>query len=155
MQNVTTELPQHDRVVALDSYRPPFRKVPPEAIGGSWAFVEQGLNQILAKCGGEHWTPRDIRRHLREGRAGLFVRNDGFIVLERCMEPVSGEPFLNVWLMWFEALALPKDEIAAWLDGMAKSLNCEWWQFTSPRQGWGHYLEGICQPAYTTWRRSV
>jgi hypothetical protein len=154
-QTVTLEIPQSDRVVALDSYRPPFRKVPTEEIGAAWPFVERGLVSILERCRGEAWTPRDIRRHIRQGRAGLFVRKDGFVVLERCEQPITHEPYLNVWLMWFEALALPKHEVAAWLDEMAKSLSCEWWQFSSPRMGWGQYLEGICEPAYQTWRRSV
>lgn len=155
MQNVTTESHQRDRVVALDAYRPPFRQVPIEALDASWPQIEKGLLAILAECPKEHWTPRDIRRYLRAGRATAFVRPDGFVILERSEEPVSGEPFLNAWLMWMEAGTLPRDEVAAWLDDMARSRHLEWWQLSSPRLGWGRYLAGVCEVAYVTYRRYV
>jgi hypothetical protein len=154
-QAVTHEMPQQARQGLEVSFCPPFRKVGIEEIGASWAFVERGLQAILDECPDEHWTPRDIRRYLREGRAALFVRADGFVVLERSREPITSEPYVNVWLMWFEPEHLKREEVAAWLDELTKAQACEWWQLSSPRMGWGRYLHGICTHAYTTWRRYV
>ena len=130
-----------------------FHRVTPDDVPAHWPAVERGIAAILAKCPKEPWTARDIRRHLRLGHAGLFVREDGFIVVERRNEPISGEPYLNVWLMWFEPGKMNRDAIAAWLDEMVRQTRSEWWQFTSPRNGWGQALEGCCERIGATWGR--
>lgn len=130
-----------------------FTYVPPEDLSGNWVFVEHGLNEVLSITK-EDWTPADVRRHLRFGRAALYVRDDGFVILERCLEPISGEPYLNVWIAWFEpgkAKAIRK-EFIDWLDGAKQHSKCEWIQFASPRDGWAG-LEPDFERAQTIWRR--
>lgn len=147
---------ERDRVIAMADFRPLMRHVPAEDVPSHWPAVEKGLAAVLAKCRGEPWTARDIRRHLLRGQAALFVHPQGFAVLERCQEAISGEPYMNVWLMWFEAgSAMPalRDPIVAWLDEMRQQMKCEWWQFSSPRDGWMQWCEDVCERAYVTWKR--
>lgn len=120
-----------------------------------WGFVEGGLNEILRRCPTETWTPRDVRRHLRAEDAGLYVNDHGFVVLQRSKEAISGEPYLNVWLIWFEpGKAAPLlDELLAWLNSTCRQWRCEWWEFTSPdRHEWGNALRGIVDEVRMTWR---
>lgn len=130
-----------------------FYRVTPDDVSAHWPVVEKGINAILAKCPKEPWTARDIRRQLRLAKAALFVRENGFLVIERSLEPISGEPYLNVWLMYLEPGSMNRDAIAEWLDGMVRLHKCEWWQFTSPRDGWGAVLEGCCERIGSTWGR--
>lgn len=111
--------------------------------------------KILERCGTHTFTTRDIFRHLSLGHAQLFVRDEGFCVLETCKEPLSGEPYLNVWLMWFkpgEAKKL-KDELVAWLDKVRDHYRCFWWQFSSPRDEWRGEMDDVCERYVQVWRR--
>lgn len=155
MSQAVAELPQLRVIAQQASHCPGFRFIAPDDVPAHWGRVEKGIASILAKCEREPWTSRDIRRALRAGRAQLFVREEGFVVLERCQEPISGEPYLNVWLMWFAPGTLPmlRKEVADWLDETREQAKCEWWQFTSPREGWGKFLEDICEPIASTWGR--
>lgn len=120
-----------------------------------WGFVEPGICKILEKCGTHTFTPRDIKRHLYAGRATLFMRDEGFCVLEKCNEPLSGEPYLNVWLMWFkpgEAKRI-KPELVTWLDQVRDHFRCMWWEFSSPRDEWRGEMDDVCKRHVQTWRR--
>lgn len=132
-----------------------FKPVGAHEIPDVWSFVEPGLLKILEKCGSQTFTPRDIKRHLYKGRATLFVRDEGFCVLEKCEEPLSTEPYLNVWLMWFKPGEAEKleTELIAWLDGMRDHHRCMWWEFSSPREAWGRAMDKVAKRHATTWRR--
>lgn len=131
-----------------------FRAIGPHEIPDVWEFTEPGLQKIIERCKAT-WTIRDIRRHLRSGRATLFVRDEGFVVLERCTESISQEPYLNVWLMWFQngAAAKLKDDLVAWLDAVRDQQRCEWWEFGSPREEWAAAMDSVCERFTTVWRR--
>lgn len=154
MQNVTAEQTQRDRVVVLDSYRPPFREVPIEALGSAWPMVARGL-RVLKNEGNVPWNEDDVRRRLMAGRAGLYVCDEGFVVLEISEERLSLLPYLNVWLMWFAPQkGMPKREaIIGWLDEMKAEKRCAFLQFESPREGWCGIESGFT-PYMTIWRRA-
>lgn len=131
-----------------------FKPVAAHEIPDVWGFVEPGIARILEKCGTHTFTSRDIKRHLFLGRATLFVRDEGFCVLEKCNEPLSGEPYLNVWLMWFKPGEAEKleDELFAWISAMRDQHRCLWWEFSSPREGWGRVMDKKAKRHVTTWR---
>lgn len=132
-----------------------FKPVTPHEVPDVWSFVEPGIEQVIRRCKADEWTPRDIRRYLRYGNAHLYVRDEGFVVLERLLAGISGEPYLNVWLMWFkpgEAKKL-KTELIAWLDNARDHAKCEWWQFSSPRDEWANEMDDVCERTVQTWRK--
>lgn len=133
----------------------PFSRVLPDDLQAHWAFVERGLRVALARCPGEPWTPDDMLGFLVDESAALYVRGDGFVILEQCVERVSKRKYLNVWVMWFQAGEGRKirDVVVAWLDAMRAAHRCEWWQFSSPREGWVG-IEPICKRYMTIWRRA-
>lgn len=106
---------------------------------GHWPFVKSGLEQIIAITG-EEWTPTHVRQALNEGLAALFVREDGFVVLQKLKEDWTGDPYINVWAMWFkpDRARIARAEIDAWLETEAERLcgNPKALKFSSPRLGW-------------------
>lgn len=115
----------------------PFVRVLPEEINAHWAFIERGLNIVRARCK-EPWKADDVLQHLVDERAALYRRDDGFVVMEQCNEPISGRRYLNVWVMWFMPnRARPiRRELLAWLDAMKAAHDAEWIEFSSPLEGW-------------------
>lgn len=131
-----------------------FRAIPPEEVLDLWAKVASGLETIRKRCKAP-WTVEQIRAHLLFGRASLFVHEQGFLILERCQEQWTGEPYLNAWLMWFkpgEAMKL-RDDLVDWLDNAVKFHRCVWWQFGSPREEWAEVIKPYCEKVMVTWRR--
>lgn len=128
--------------------------VHPDELTTHWPFLETGLAAILAR-GTETWNPTDIRRHLRQGKASLFlVADKGWLICERCTDPISSEPYLNVFLMYFkpgEGVKLYREMLGE-LDKMKKDGRMEWIQF-SGREDWRGMIEGDFQFHATTWRR--
>lgn len=131
-----------------------FRPVAVEEIPDLWRYVEHGLIRIRRRCKAP-WHESQIKAHLLQGRASLFIRQEGFVVLERCVEPITFEPYLNVWFMYFApGKAYPmREELVKWLDGMKKQAKCCWWQFASPREEWAEVIKPYCEKVMTTWRR--
>jgi hypothetical protein len=127
--------------------------VAPDDLSGCWEFVEEGLKVIRSK-GDDWWQPQDVRRHLRENKAFLFIRDEGFVVLERCVHPNS-EPYINVWLMFFKPNAgMPlRDWLVEWLDKVTADAKCERWYFSSPREEWAATIAPFCEKHMVTWRR--
>ena len=109
------------------------------------------MKKVLRRCPAT-WTPEIIRHYIETGQAGLFVCEGGFLILEQCAD--VGIPFLNVWIAWFKPnfAKAHRKELIAWLDQMRDQLKCEWWQFSSPREGWVG-IEPDCKKAMTIWRR--
>lgn len=136
---------------------PLFRRIQADEIDLEWEFVGTGLLEILRRCPTAPWTIEDVRKRLAAGSGALYVRPDGFLVLERCLDHISGRPYLNVWLLWFnQDSARPiRDEIVAWLDEAVIATHSEWWEFTSTRGIWGDVLAGVCEMASITWRRAA
>ena len=132
-----------------------FKPVAAHEVPDVWEFVETGLQKILERCGTHTFTTRDIKRHLFQGRASLFVRDEGFVILEKCQEALSGEPYLNVWLMWFKSGEAKKikPELVSWLDAVRDHYRCMWWEFGSPREEWGAVIDDVATRHITTWRR--
>ena len=85
-----------------------------------------------------NWTVEDIKARVSERKAGLFVCDGGFFVLEIDHEGISNKRFLNVWIAWFKPNYARdhEDELFAWLQQMKSAIGCEWIQFSSPRPGW-------------------
>jgi hypothetical protein len=110
------------------------------------------LKKVLRRCPNATWTPEFVRQALETGQAGLFVCEGGFLILEVDYE--AGHRFLNVWIAWFKPNYAKehRQELIAWLDEARKELACEWWQFSSPREGWIG-IEPDCERAMTIWRR--
>ena len=158
-----------------------FRPVAAHEVPDVWDFVEPGINRIIDKCGSHKhaWTARDIRRHLRDGRGVLFLvhswqqesidvgppelpmldrflsKSFGFIIVEKCQEPISREPYLNAWLAWSQPryFSVIRRKLIAWLDAMRDYERCEWWEFTSPRDEWIPVMQKVCEKPMKTWRR--
>jgi hypothetical protein len=130
-----------------------FQPVPPEQLPGVWEFVRHGLEVVIRRTG-ETWNPEDVRRSLVRGDTALFLRPDGFVVLERRTEFWSCAPYLNVWIAYFRpGKAKPlRAEFIAWLDSMRALTKTEWLEFRSPREGWAG-LEPDFVKVATIWRR--
>lgn len=131
-----------------------FKHIDSDTIPEVWAFVERGLAEILRRCPHETWTPADVRRQLRAQDAGLYVHDSGFVVLQRSREAISHEPYMNVWLMWFEVgeAAPLREDLIAWFNTICRQWRCEWWEFTSPDRQWGNALAGVVEEVRMTWR---
>jgi len=130
------------------------RYIPPAELPHVWEAVERGLNRILELCP-DYWIPRDVKRHLYQGRCFLYFSDQGFFIVERCNEIFSGSPFLNVWVMYFqpgEGEKL-KHQIIEQLDALKAQTFSEWIQFTSPRKAWGRAMDGLFEEYATIWRR--
>jgi hypothetical protein len=130
----------------------PFVRILPEELNAHWDFIEPGLEQ-MRRLWDEPWKSDDVLRCLVDERAALYRRDDGFIVVEQCNEPISGRKFLNVWIAWFlpgHARAM-QAAIIAWLDALKAAHSCEWIQFISPRDGWA--LEPHFVRHRSIWRR--
>lgn len=131
-----------------------FQEVLPEDIPEVWGLLEPGLSEIKRRCEAP-WVPAQVRTHLIEGRATAFLSSFGFLILERCKEPLTADPYLNVWLMWSrprEAFRR-REEIVLFLDGMKKRAKCLYWQFGSPREEWAEVIKPYCDKVLTIWRR--
>lgn len=113
-----------------------------------------GLEAIRKRCK-PSWSINHVHAHLLDARATAFVCDEGFVVLQRCGEAITGFPYLNVWLMWFQpGRAKARDaEIVAWLDEMKKRWGCMYWEFNSPRDEWAGAIAPFCEKVMTTWRR--
>ncbi len=131
-----------------------FRAIPPDEVLNLWAEVSPGLATIRRRCKAP-WTVEQIRGHLLQARASLFVHEKGFVIVEKCVEQWTQEPYLNAWLMWFEPGEAMKrrDELVAWLDEMQRFHRCAWWQFGSPRKEWAKAIESFCEVTMIIWRR--
>ena len=135
---------------------PFFLRVQAHEIPVWWEFVGEGLADIIRRCPSVPWTPRDIRRILRAEQAALYVRPDeGFVVIQRLTDYVTGEPYMNVWHLWFRPgiAARHREGLLAWLDESCRALRCEWWEFTSTREEWDNALRGTCGSPRLTWVR--
>lgn len=119
-----------------------------------WPRTEPGLSVIKRRCNAP-WTIEQIRGRLLNGGASLYAHESGFIVIEKCFEPWTGEPYINAWLMWFKSGEAMKraDELVAWLDGAVEFFKCAWWQFGSPRDEWAEVIKPYCEKTLTIWRR--
>jgi hypothetical protein len=131
------------------------RFIPPDDLSSVWGFVEPGLNEVLALTK-EPWTVTHVKDFLRNGAASLFVDEDGFVVLQRLKAAWTSDPYLNVWVMWLKPdTGRPRiEELFAWLDGIKEQTKCDWWEWSSPREGW-RWLErlGLTEKVRTVWRR--
>lgn len=120
--------------------------------------MERGLEQIIRKCGPPNWTVEAVKAHVVSGHAGLFICEAGFVVLEQRAEDVSGRPYLNVWLCcvrprWAQRNA---EAFGEWLDKVASAIGCQWWEFSSPREGWKGIERYLPVKAHMTiWRREL
>lgn len=129
--------------------------VPPEGLNKVWEFYRQGILEIIS-FGGVTFIPEDVYLNLKTGKAALYrVGDDGFFVAEKCIETLSGDPFLNIWLMWFRpGHGLPhKQRLLDFIDGLERSLGCLWTDFGSTREAWIHLLDGDFKKHMVTLRR--
>lgn len=129
-------------------------RVLPEDLNAHWEFVEKGLNVVRA-IGREPWTADNVLSHLVDQRAALYLRDDGFVILEQCNEPISGRKYLNVWVMWFQPGRgrAVRQQVTEWLDAMKAAHSAEWIQFISVRDGWAG-IEPDFVRHRTIWRRA-
>jgi hypothetical protein len=120
-----------------------------------WEWVKAGLEQVIRRTK-ERWTPTHVLQAMHEGAATLFVREDGFVVLQRLKAEWTSEPYVNVWAMWFAPGKgrLARPEVEAWLTELAiKSCgNPKALKFSSPRIGW-KALEPEWEIERIIWRR--
>lgn len=125
--------------------------VPRSEITGHWESVSHGLDVIQRRCE-TNWQKEDVLLQLLAGGAGLFVCDDGFVILETKHQDVSRRPYLNVWIAWFRPgwLKARRAEFIAWLRQMQALTKTEWVEFTSPRDGWIVADEFEC--VMKTWR---
>ncbi len=142
------------------------KHIPPDDLPGVWEFVSAGLQTVLARGVAkdnngnevrEPWNTDDVYRCLRSSRAYLFVHENGFLILARREEEWSLEPYLLVWVGWFQkGSALVLDgELFDWLDAQARLLNCKRLRIISPRMGWLTRLKGYFTLRYQTWERVI
>jgi hypothetical protein len=131
----------------------PFARVLPEDLNTHWEFIERGLEIVRRICD-EPWKSDDILRCLVDEKAALYRRDDGFVVIEQCTEPISRRKYLNVWVAWFlPGHARPiRQQFISWLDAMKRAHSAEWVEFSSPREGW-LAIEPEFVRHRTIWRR--
>jgi hypothetical protein len=131
------------------------RLIPADDLSSVWGFVEPGLLEILALTQ-EPWTPVHVEYAIRSGYAWLFVDDDGFFVVQKLKAEWTGAPYLNVWVMWFKPGTAHKHlkGLVGWLDDLKAQTKSDWWEWSSPREGWA-WLErlNVCQKIRTVWRR--
>jgi hypothetical protein len=132
------------------------KPVLPEDLSSVWGFVEPGLVEVL-ELTKEPWTPVHVKEHIRRGAATLFFDDDGFVVLQKLHASWTGDPYVNVWVLWLkpDTGKTRIQELVTFLDEVTKNAKCDWWEWSSPREGW-RWLErlGLCQKVKTVWRRS-
>lgn len=143
-----------DQAVAVPPVVAPFRRVPAGELGAHWDSIAQKINETCAKWA-TPWGAADVLARLTDGRAALYLRDEGFIVLEQCVEALSGHKYLNAWFAWFKPLSGKpiRAQAVAWLDAMKVAHDCQWIEFSSPRAGWA-ILESYFAPHMTVWRRA-
>lgn len=120
-------------------------------------FYERGINEILRRGEGLTFTPYDIYHHLKSNRCHLYRMDDaGFFVVEKCVETISGDAFMNVWLMWFApGEGVPhKAELLEALDNLQRFYGCKWTDFGTTRKAWGELLKGEFVEHMVTYRRN-
>ena len=131
------------------------RHVPKEGLNRVWEFYRQGILQIMS-FGGVSFIPEDVYLHIKTDKAHLYrVGDEGFFVVERCVDVFSDEPYMNVWLMWFKP-GYGKEvgpEVLAHLDQLKHALGCHYITFSTMREGWTRILAPFFKPRMTTLRR--
>lgn len=117
-----------------------------------WAWVERGLNEIIRRTR-EKWSPAHVSQALYEGRAQLYVSDDGFFVLHPMREEWTLAPITHVWAMWFErGIAKQREqELRNWLDAETGGRI----RMSSPRMGWGRALGDGWEIERVIWRRKA
>lgn len=112
--------------------------------------MEAGLQQVIRRTR-EKWTPTHVLQALYEGRAFLFLSDDGFFVLQPSREDWTSMPLVTVWAMWFRpGTAKEKQkEIRNWLDQVTNKRA----RMSSPRMGWGKALGPDWEIERIVWRR--
>ncbi len=130
-------------------------QVSPDDLPKHWEFVEAGLNQIIRRTK-EKWTPTHVLHALNEGRASLFVCDEGFCVLQRLADIWTAEPYLFIWCMWFKpgVAKQRRSALQDWLEDVATRTcgNPRAMEFSSPRMGW-KAMEPEWEIKRIIWRR--
>lgn len=132
----------------------PMRRVALAELPSVWPDIERGLQACLTKYGPQDWEPKDVHDRIVDGSAALYVRAEGFIVLEQCTHQISRKRYLNAWVAWFRPGEAKKrmHTLISWLDAITAANNCEWWELISPHDGWKG-LEPFCKRVSSVWRR--
>jgi hypothetical protein len=131
--------------------------VPPEGLSRNWDFYKAGIEDIIS-FGAVRFRPEDVYARIYTKQAFLYrVGNEGFFVVEKCLEHCTDEPFMNVWLMWFKpGHGLPhKNELLDYLDRMAESAGCLWIRFGTTREAWVKLLDGHFKKHLTILQREI
>lgn len=134
---------------------PTLNQVTPERLKEAWPSVEVGLKKIVEKCPGTTWTPEDVYWRIVRGQCWLFACDDGFFIVERCVETHTEAWYLNVWCLYFKpgkARAYLADTLAQ-IDVLQGQLFCKFTQFSSPRLGWGRAMDAYFKLHMCIWRR--
>ena len=131
------------------------KHISPTQIESAWPFVKQGLEWIIKRCPGTVWTTETVYWRLVRDQCWLFADDDGFFIVERCVETHTDAWYLNVWCIYF----LPGKgrervpEVIAQLDALKKQLFCKFVQGSSPRLGWGRAMKDYFKLHLCIWRR--
>jgi hypothetical protein len=131
--------------------------IPPEGLSRNWDFYKAGIEDIIS-YGAVRFRPEDVYARIYTKQAFLYrVGNEGFFVVEKCLEHCTDEPFMNVWLMWFKPGAgkAVGPEVLDYLDRMAESAGCKWINFGTARRGWAKALGGRFKEHLVILRRDV
>lgn len=122
-----------------------------------WGWVKNGLQDIISRTG-ERWMPEDVWTALQTGKAFLFAishnQDDHGFVIVQTTHDFDG-PALFVWCAWSEPgfLIKHRNEFAAELRRLAKTVFAKRIRFESPRQGWNWVQE--CIPVKTIYECEV
>jgi hypothetical protein len=124
------------------------KHVPVGELDAVWHLVVHGIRVVREKCK-ERWNEDDVRRQLNSDQARLYVRSEGFVILQQSQEAWSGLPCVNVWVAWFKPQQGKgiKHEVVEFLDQFGL------WKFESPRMGWAAELEDYMQVERVIYRR--
>lgn len=121
-----------------------------------WGFARPLVDEVRTVCK-EPWIPDDVYANLKAERALLHIfiteGPKGCAVTEVCGEPDSR--FLNVWILHFVHQAdNNREDLLAWVDGLARSYQLSTIRFQSPR-AWASLLKGAFKEKSVTFERVI
>jgi hypothetical protein len=109
-------------------------EVPPERIHEVWSWVRVGLEEVKRRANAV-WLPEDIYLALKSKSAFLFIKDEGFCVLQRTTE--ADGPRLFIWALHAPKMMRENSEaVMEELKTMARAVGAKALRMQSPRKGW-------------------
>ena len=99
-----------------------------------WNRIRPALDQIKAEQNTD-WIPEDIYHWVMAGQATLYATDDGFAIVQRGQNEVTGEIFLRLLICYsWDGTQNIKDYMAAF-ENLARSVRASYMEVLSNRRG--------------------